>query len=73
MMLIVLGIAVIVLAVVFAAVHARNAPGRQNRFAASGELGAMPWIHAGSESSDCDAGTTGDASCGDSGGGGGGD
>jgi hypothetical protein len=72
MMLIVLGIAVIVLAVVFAAVHARNAPGRQNRFAASGELGAMPWIHAGSESSDCDAGTTGDASCGDGGGGGGG-
>ena len=73
MMLIVLGIAVVVLAVLFAAVHSRNAPRRQNRFAASGELGAIPWTHAGSESSDCDAGTTGDTSCGDSGGGGGGD
>jgi hypothetical protein len=73
MTLIVLGIVVTVVAVLFAAVHARNAPRRQNRFAASAELGAMPWIHAGSGSSDCDAGTTGDAGCGDGGGGGGGD
>jgi hypothetical protein len=73
MTLIVMGIAVTVVAVLFAAVHARNAPRRQNGFATSGELGAMPWIHAGSGSSDCDAGTIGDAGCGDGGGGGGGD
>jgi hypothetical protein len=73
MTLIVMGIAVTVVAVLLAAVHARNEPRRQNRFATSGELGAMPWIHAGGGSSDCDAGTTGDAGCGDGGGGGGGD
>ena len=54
MTLIVLAIAVTVVVVLFAAGHARNAPRRQNRFAASGELGAMPWIDADGGSSDCD-------------------
>jgi hypothetical protein len=70
--LIVLGIAVTVVVVLFAAVLARNPLRRENRFAASGELGAMPWI-AGGGSSECDAGTSSDAGCGDGGGGGGGD
>jgi hypothetical protein len=43
--LIVLGIAVTLVVVLFAAVLARNAPRRENRFAAS-ELGAVPWIDA---------------------------
>ena len=73
---IVLGIAVTVVVVLFTAVLARSAPRRENRFAASGELGTVPWIDAGGGSSDCDAGTTSttsDAGCGDGGGGGGGD
>jgi hypothetical protein len=69
--LIVLGIAITVIMVLFAAVVARSAHRRENRFAAPGELGAMPWIvDAGGVSSDCDAGTGGDAGCGDGGGGG---
>lgn len=71
--LIVLGIAVTVVVVLFAAVLARNPLRHENRFAASGELGALPWIDAGGGSSDCAAGTTSDAGCGDGGGGGGGD
>ena len=44
---ILLGIAVpVVVVVLFAAALARsNAPRRETRFAASGEPGAMPWIH----------------------------
>ena len=68
--LIVFGIAVTVVVVLFAAVVARNTARRENRFAASGELGAVPWIDAGGVGSDCDAGTTSDAGCGDGGGGG---
>jgi hypothetical protein len=71
--LIVLGIAVTVVVVFFAAVLARNPTRRENRFAASGELGVVPWMDAGGGSSDCDAGSASDAGCGDGGGGGGGD
>ena len=70
--LIVLGIAVTLVVVLLAAVLARNAPRRENRFAAS-ELGAVTWIDAGSGSSHCDGGTTSDGGCGDGGDGGGGD
>jgi hypothetical protein len=73
MTLIVLGIAVTVVGVLFAALHARNAPRRENRSAGSAELWAMPLIDVGGGSSDCDAGATSDAGCGDGGGGGGGD
>ncbi len=71
--LIMLGLAVMVGAAFFAAVLALRTPRRENRFAASGEFGAMPWIDGGGGSSGCDAGTSSDAGCGDGGGGGGGD
>jgi hypothetical protein len=71
--LIVLAIAVTVIGVLFAAVVAPKARRRENRFAASGEFGAVPWIDASGGSSDCDAGATSDVGCGDGGGGGGGD
>ena len=69
--LMVLGIAIAVLGVLFAA----NARRRQNRFAASGDYAPVPWFDAssGGGSSDCDAGATSDAGCSDGGGGGGGD
>ena len=69
--LIVLGIAVTIVVVLFAAMLARNTPRRENRVAYSETLGATPWIDGGAGSSDCDAGTSGDGGGGDVGGGGG--
>ena len=71
--LIVLGIAVTIVVVLFAAMLTWNTRRRENRFAYSETLGATPWIDGSAGGSDCDAGTSGDAGCGDSGGGGGGD
>ena len=68
--LIVLGTTVTIVVVFFAAMLARTTPRRENRFAYSGKFGAAPWIDGGAGSSDCDAGTSGDAGCGDGGGGG---
>lgn len=65
---IVVGIAVTVIVALFAAVVARNAHRRENRFAAYGEAGAVTWIDGGGASGDCDAGTSGDAGCGGGGG-----
>lgn len=74
-MLIGIGIAATVVGVVLVATAlARTAPRRENRLAAWGEHGVVPWIDAGGgSSSDCDAGTSSDAGCGDGGGGGGGE
>ena len=71
--LIVLGTAVTVVVGLLAAMLARNTPRRDNRFAYPETFGVAPWIDGGAGSSDCDPGTSGDAGCGDSGGGGGGD
>jgi hypothetical protein len=69
--LIVVGIAVTVVMVLGAALVANNAHRREIRFAPSGEAGAVTWMGASGASNDCDAGSTGDAGCGDGGGGGG--
>ena len=69
--LIVLGTAVTIVVVLFGAKLARNTPRHENRFAYSEAFGAAPWIDGGTGSSDCDAGTSGDAGGGDVGGGGG--
>ena len=69
--LIVLGTAVTIVVGLFAAKLARNTPRHENRFAYSETFGAATWIDGGTGSSDCDAGTSGDAGCGDVGGGGG--
>jgi hypothetical protein len=79
--LIVLGTAVTIVLALLGAKFARNTPRRENRLAYSETFGAAPWIDGGGGSSDCDAGTSGDAGgdvgggdagCGDGGGGGGG-
>ena len=69
--LIVLGTAVTIVVILFAALLARNTPRRDNRFTYSDTVGAAPWIYGGGGSNDCGAGTSGDAGCGDGGGGGG--
>jgi hypothetical protein len=70
--LIVLGIAVTIVVVLFAAMRARNTTRRENRFGYSETFPAAAWIDGSAGSSDCDAGTSSDAGCGDGGGGGGG-
>ena len=70
--LIVLGMAVTILVVLFAAMLARNTPRRENKFAYSEQFLAAPWIDGGAGSNNCDAGVSGDAGCADGGGSGGG-
>ena len=50
--LIVLGTAVTIVVVLFAAMLARTTPRRENRFAYSDTFGATPWIDGGAGSSD---------------------
>ena len=66
---IVFGVAVTVIVVIFAAVFAKDTRRRENRFTNSADPGAASWIAAGGGGGDCDAGATGDAGCGDGGGG----